>query len=268
MSDIFSLIQRNSPLILSQPHVGQNIPGKISEKLTAAAQQIPDTDWYIDQLYAPIAEDLSATVVTAKMSRYVIDLNRDPSGASLYPGQSVTELCPTTLFDGDPLYKDAQAPSEPEVQERKDLYWRPYHDALVSEIQRIKNLHGFALLYDCHSIRSVIPRFFDGRLPTMNVGTNNGQTIAPTLTSELKKTLALHHSYSSILNGRFKGGFITRNYGNPDQHIHAVQMELTQIDYMNEELPFVFDEEKAVALRPHLQAILATMLEWADGHYC
>ncbi len=264
--DRFFLSQNTSPLLLSQPHVGLEIPETIEKRLTPEAKLRPDTDWHIDRLYADMVEKLNATVLTARYSRYVIDLNRDPSGASLYPGQSVTELCPTTLFDDTPLYLENQGPDEAEIEKRRETYWQPYHEALAAEIARIKELHGYVLLYDCHSIRSVIPRFFKGRLPTLNLGTGDGVAADPRLACLLEE-VASASPYSHALNGRFKGGYITRQYGNPADHIHAVQMELAQEDYMEETPPYSYLEDRAAKLQPTLNKILNTLLDWGFATY-
>jgi N-formylglutamate deformylase len=266
MSEKYTLKQGSSPLLLSQPHVGLEIPADIFFRLTEAGKSKADTDWHIDRLYGPIATKLDATVLTANYSRYVIDLNRDTSGVSLYPGQSVTELCPTSLFDDTPLYRDGTAPDKAEIRGRQVEYWHPYHDALNREINRIKKLHGYALLFDCHSIRSVLPRFFEGRLPTLNLGTGNGSSTVPEL-EQLLEQIAANSPYSHALNGRFKGGYITRQYGNPKNNIHAVQLELAQEDYMEETPPYSYLSEKAQRLQPTLEKLLIAMLDWAQKTY-
>lgn len=266
MLDKFALAQGSSPLLLSQPHAGLEIPPDIFSRLTEAGKLKADTDWHIDRLYDAISKKLDASVLTATHSRYVIDLNRDPRGTSLYPGQSVTELCPTSLFDDAPLYLNDAGPNDAEVKKRQMNYWQPYHDALKQEIERIKGLHGYVLLFDCHSIRSVLPRFFEGRLPTLNLGTGNGSSTV----SELEKILeriAGTSPYSRALNGRFKGGYITRHYGDPGNDIHAVQLELAQEDYMEETPPFSYDEAKAHQLQPTLEKLLLAMLDWARTTY-
>ncbi|MFC4273239.1 N-formylglutamate deformylase [Sneathiella chungangensis] len=259
--DVFTLTRRASPLLLSQPHVGLEIPASIERRLTEAAKARPDTDWHIDRLYQGLAEELDATVVTARFSRYVIDLNRDPKGTSLYTGQSVTELCPTTLFDNSKLYLDGLEPDEEEIETRRGVFWQPYHDVLAEEIERIKAQHGYVLLYDCHSIRSVLPRFFEGRLPTLNIGTGDGVAADAALTGAVGK-IAHASPYSHAVNGRFKGGYITRHYGDPANNIQALQMELAQEDYMQEDAPFAYLPEKAAALQPTLKQILETLLDY------
>ena len=259
--DVFTLTRGDSPLLLSQPHVGLEIPTSIERRLTEKAKALPDTDWHINRLYRQMAEELNATVVTARFSRYVIDLNRDPGGESLYPGQSGTELCPTTLFDDSKLYLDGLEPDEEEIETRRGVFWQPYHDVLTEEIKRIKAAHGFVLLYDCHSIRSVLPRFFDGRLPTLNIGTGDGISMDPELAETVEK-IAAASLYSHALNGRFKGGYITRHYGDPANNVQALQMELAQAEYMREEAPFTYLPEKAAALQPTLKKILETKLDY------
>lgn len=266
MSNIYDLTIGNSPLILSQPHSGLMLADGMKDQLTDAALKLPDTDWHIPSVYADCAKELDATVLTACYSRYVIDLNRDPSGASLYPGQSVTELCPTGLFDNAPLYKDGLAPTEAQIGARKDQFWHPYHQQLQKQIKRIKDKYGFALLYDCHSIRSVVPRFFDGTLPDLNVGTANDNSADPALLQKLVPILE-NSPYSHVTNGRFKGGYITRHYGDPANHIHALQMEIGQKTYMDEIYPYFYRQDRAATLKPMLQNILATMIDWGLQTY-
>lgn len=259
--EAFTLTRGTSPLLLSQPHVGLEIPTSIERRLTEHAKAKPDTDWHIDRLYQAMAKELGATVVTARFSRYVIDLNRDPDGVSLYPGQSVTELCPTTLFDNSKMYLDGLEPDEEEIETRRGVFWQPYHDVLAEEIERIKSIHGYVLLYDCHSIRSVLPRFFEGRLPTLNIGTGDGSAADEELTDAVEK-IAAASPYSHAVNGRFKGGYITRHYGNSAENVQALQMELAQAEYMSEDAPFSYLPEKASALQPTLKKILETMLDY------
>ncbi len=266
MADIFDLKRGDSPLLLSQPHPGILLKDGMQAQLTDAALQLPDTDWHIPELYQEIADDLSATIITARYSRYVADLNRDPSGQSLYPGQSVTGLCPVDLFDDAPIYRDGQTPSDTEVNDRRQEFWQPYHDALQAEVDRLHAKFGYVLVYDCHSIRSIVPRFFEGILPDLNLGTADNCSADPDLVSKLGDVLEIgQHSY--IINGRFKGGYITRHYGAPDRHIHAVQMEIAQSAYMEESHPFAYDEAKASSLQPTLKHLLTAMLDWGRQTY-
>lgn len=259
--DTYRYTVGSTPLLVSMPHVGTYIPPALSARMTDKARSVPDTDWHVDRLY-DFLEGLGANVIQATHSRYVIDLNRPPDGEALYPGASNTELCPTGLFDGDPIYALGQAPDATEIRDRLARYWRPYHDRLSVELAALKQRSGIALLFDAHSIRSLVPRFFEGRLPDINLGTGGGPSAAPELAALLIEAAADADGYSSVLNGRFKGGYITRQYGRPTDHVHAVQLELSQITYMSENPPFDFREELAGQVRPHLRAIVAAMLSW------
>ena len=254
--------EHDSPLILSLPHSGTGLLDGLRRRLTELGRTLPDTDWHIDRLYA-FAENLPATSVTATFSRYVIDVNRDPAGSSLYPGQATTGLVPTTTFAGDPLYLEGEEPDAAEIEERRKSFFDPYHAALAEQIERVKARHGLALLYDCHSIKSHVPRLFAGELPTLNLGTNDGKACAPALQQALEVAMAKSH-YSHVSNARFKGGWITRHYGNPASSVHAVQMELAQSAYMHEDPPYAFDHDKAQALQPTLLTLLETMLAFGE----
>ena len=248
------------PLLVSMPHVGLHIPDDIAAGMTGLALTRGDTDWHVDILYDFLAA-LGASVVAATHSRYVVDLNRPPDGASLYPGQSTTGLCPTTTFDGGPLYKDGAEPDEAEVARRVAAYWKPYHDRLEAELARLKAAHGYALLWDAHSIRSVVPRLFEGRLPDLNIGTAGGASCDPEIAGRVVAVAESAGDYSAVLNGRFTGGYITRQYGRPDDGIHAVQLELSQRTYMDEAPPYRFRDDLAAQVRPVLHAMLDAMLE-------
>jgi N-formylglutamate amidohydrolase len=261
MTERYELKRGGSPLILSIPHCGRELSPGLAGRLTPEGRTLIDTDWWLERLY-DFGSALDATVLSARQSRYVIDLNRDPSGASLYPGQATTDLVPSTTFDGAPLYIAGQAPDAAEIAERKRLYFEPYHAALRSEIARVKAQHGLVLLYDCHSIRSVIPRLFTGELPVLNLGTNSGASCAPELQAEIVRTLEEAPAFSHVVNGRFKGGWITRHYGRPVDDIHIVQMELACRAYMQEAPPFAYDEAKAPVIRIVLLAVLMRMLRW------
>jgi formiminoglutamase len=264
-SDPIIVERRGGPLLLSMPHGGTELPDWIKPRLTQAGIDVADTDWWMDRLY-DFAGELDATVVRTKQSRYVIDVNRDPSGRSLYPGQATTELCPVQTFDGAPIYRPGKEPNDAEIAERRQRYFAPYHEALEQELMRLKATHGHALLYDCHSIRSVVPRLFDGRLPVFNIGTNSGTSCAPGLEAEIVKAFALDANFDHVLNGRFKGGWITRRYGQPKNGVHAVQLEMAQLAYMNEAPPWSFDPVKAAKVRPTLHRALNGMLAWARAN--
>jgi len=262
----FTFHQGTAPLLISMPHAGTHVPPAIAARLTPAARQVPDTDWHLPILY-DFARALGASILVATHSRYVIDLNRPPDGASLYPGQSVTGLCPVDMFDERLLYADPQdAPDLAEVATRRDAYWAPYHARLRAELDRLRAAHGVAVLWDAHSIRSVLPRFFDGRLPDLNLGTADGASCDPALAQALLHEARAASGYTAVLNGRFKGGHITRHYGEPARNIHAVQLELTQCSYMQEALPFAYLPDVARGVRPHLQRMVQAALAFARSH--
>ena len=260
----FRFHQGTRPLLISMPHVGTHVPPKLAARLTPKARQVPDTDWHLERLYDFAAKELGASVLVATHSRYVIDMNRPPDGASLYPGQSVTGLCPVDDFDNEPIYADpADVPGDEEVAARREAIWRPYHAKLAGELARIKAQHGVAVLWDAHSIRSVLPRFFEGTLPDLNLGTADGASCDPDLAAQLLAIGKEAQGYSAVLNGRFKGGHITRTYGQPAQGVHAIQLEMTQSSYMQEALPFDYLPEVAAGVQPHVRRMLEAVLAFA-----
>lgn len=245
----------SSPVILAFPHVGTFVPDDIAPQLNAEGKKLRDTDWYVDRLYAGLLP--GATTVRATFHRYAIDANRDPSGASLYPGQNTTGLVPLIDFDDQPIWKPGSEPDDAEIALRREAFHAPYHNALATEIERVRELHGIAILYDCHSIRSRCPFLFDGVLPDFNIGTDNGRTCAPEIEQAVLDVCRNAAGYTSVLNGRFRGGWTTRHYGRPESGVHAVQMELTQSSHLaTEEPPFAYDHAKANRLRVHLEEIL------------
>lgn len=259
----FKFIQGTQPLLISMPHVGTYVPPALAARLTDTARQVPDTDWHLERLYG-FAEELGASLLIATHSRYVIDLNRDPSGASLYPGQSVTGLCPVDDFDDQPLYRNPQdMPLDAEIAERRDSLWQPYHQQLQTELARLQSLHGKAVLWDAHSIRSVLPRFFDGKLPDLNLGSGNGTSCDPALSAQLLAIAESAPGHTAVLNGRFKGGYITRQYGRPAQNLHAIQLEMTQCSYMQETMPFDYLPEVAARIQPPLRRMVEAALAFA-----
>ncbi|MEY1554405.1 N-formylglutamate deformylase [Yoonia sp. R2331] len=251
-----SVVQGSGPLVLGLPHAGTFVPDDIGANLNENGERLTDTDWHIDRLYDGLLQDV--TTVKANFHRYVIDANRDPSGESLYPGQNTTTLIPLTDFDGKSIWKTP--PSTENLAARRDAFHAPYHAALAAELARVRTIHGIAILYDCHSIRSVIPHLFDGTLPDFNIGTNCGETCAPKIEAATIAICEGTCAYSSVLNGRFRGGWTTRHYGKPQTGIHAIQMELAQSAYLTDEAaPWTYDEDKAARLRPFLTNILATL---------
>lgn len=250
----------DSPIVLGLPHTGTHVPPQIEAKLNDRGRGLDDTDWHIHTLYEGLLP--GATTVRATFHRYVIDANRDPSGVSLYPGQNTTTLVPLTDFDGQDIWDTP--PTEADITERRDAFHTPYHAALEAELARVKALHGFAILYDCHSIRSHIPFLFEGVLPDFNVGTNMGATCDAQMQDGVVALCNAAEGYSSVLNGRFKGGWTTRHYGRPADGVHAIQMELAQSTYLSvEHAPWTYDAEKAERLRVHLKTILESLAAMA-----
>ncbi len=261
---LFKLCAGNRPLLISMPHVGTYIPPALQERMTADALTVPDTDWHLEALYE-FAGTLGASVIAATHSRYVVDLNRPPDNENLYPGQNTTGLCPIDTFDEVPLYRDGQVPAQREVLERRETYWRPYHQALQAELLRLRQRHGAVALWDAHSIRSVVPRFFAGRLPDLNLGTADGTSTSPALAEAVYALVQRTSGFSSVLNGRFKGGYITRQYGRPAERIHAVQLEMALRVYMEEVPPFRYDAARAATVQPALRAMLEVVLDHVEG---
>jgi formiminoglutamase len=267
--DWLTIHRGNAPLILGFPHVGTTIPPEIEARLVTPWLARKDADWWVDKLYA-FAKEMGATLVGTTLSRTVIDVNRDPSGVTLYPGQATTGLCPVEGFDGEPLYKEGRAPDDTEVARRRALWFDPYHAALEAEIARLRADHPRVVLYDCHSIRSVIPRLFDGPLPVFNLGTNSGAACAPELEQAAADLLA-ESGQPFAVNGRFKGGYVTRHHGRPETGVHALQMELACRGYMDEPIGPVFveswpcplDDARATPTRATLRALLEACLAFA-----
>ena len=251
----------SSPLIVSMPHVGTFVPHSVGRTLNDCAVRRPDTDWHLPRLYDFVAE-LGATVITANYSRYVIDVNRPPDGANLYPGRDTPKLCPTDTFDRQPLYRGGE-PSETEIARRVEKLWRPYHARLAREIDRVRAEHGVAILWDAHSIVSVLPRLFEGRLADFNLGTADNASCDPALAEALLVALRRHRRFTAVLNGRFKGGHITRTYGDPARGVQAIQLEMAQCLYMDEVSPYTFREERAREIRPILREQLEIATGWA-----
>ncbi|RKF16181.1 N-formylglutamate deformylase [Roseovarius spongiae] len=250
----------DGPVVLGLPHTGTHVPDAIGDRLNARGHALADTDWHIHRLYDGLLEGV--TLVRATFHRYVIDANRDPEGASLYPGQNTTGLVPLTDFDGEPIW-DAP-PDEAEIEARRAGFHARYHAALAAELARVRDRHGAAILYDCHSIRSRIPFLFDGVLPDFNIGTNGGTTCDARIEAAAQEICAGAAGYSCVLNGRFRGGWTTRHYGRPETGVHAIQMELAQSAYLTAEAPpWTYDPDRADALRVHLGAILTALRDMA-----
>lgn len=255
-----------SPLVLGLPHTGTDLPDAVLGALNDTGKALADTDWHIHDLYSGLVTDV--TTVRTRIHRYVIDVNRDPGGASLYPGQNTTTLCPLTDFDGRALYPPGNAPDADEIEERKKQYHAPYHAALEAALDRVKKLHGFAILFDCHSIRSQIPFLFEGTLPDFNIGTDDGRTCDPAIERLVQDHCDMAEGYVTVTNARFKGGWTTRHYGRPTQGVHAIQMELAQSTYLAaENPPWTYDAAKADRLQSHLRAILEKLSNWQEQDF-
>jgi N-formylglutamate deformylase len=253
----------SSALIVSMPHVGTFVPHSIGRGLSDCAARRPDTDWHLPRLYDFLG-DLGATVIVATHSRYVVDVNRPPDGSNLYPGRDTPRLCPVDTFQSEPLYRDGAGPDEEEVRRRVNAQWRPYHRRIESEIARVRLEHGAAILWDAHSIVSEAPRLFEGRLPDFNLGTADGDSCDPGLAEALLVSLQRHPGYSAVLNGRFKGGYITRRYGQPAEKVHAIQLEMAESTYMDESSPYGFRPDLAGKVRPILRQQLELALDWVN----
>jgi N-formylglutamate deformylase len=258
----FTLHAGTAPLLVSMPHIATHIPPELTGDFVPAVLAVQDTDWHLDQLYNFLPE-LGASVLTPSVSRYVIDLNRPPDDTPMYPGAANTELCPTRFFTGEPLYREGCAPSAAAIAARHEQYWQPYHSALTTELARIKAQHGYAILWDSHSIRSQLPWLFEGKLPDLNIGTANGDAAHPSITAAVAQVCAEQTSYTHVVNGRFKGGYITRHYGNPAQNVHAIQLEKCWSTYMQETPPFAFDASIAASIQPLLKRMMQAALDSA-----
>ncbi|MDO9092820.1 MAG: N-formylglutamate deformylase [Rubrivivax sp.] len=260
-NDTHTLHRGSTPLLISFPHVGTHIPADQQTRYTERALQVEDTDWFLDRLYA-FAADLGASLVVPRLSRYLIDLNRSSDNLPMYPGQNNTELCPTRHFTGEPIYREGQAPDEAEIRRRVAVYWQPYHDAVQAQLAHLKQTHGHAVLFDAHSIKSELPWLFEGTLPHMNVGTVKGHSCAPSLREKVAAIFSSQSAYSHVMDGRFKGGHITRHFGQPDKGVHAVQLEMCWRAYMDESPPYRWHDTHAAAVTPLLRLLVQTLATW------
>jgi N-formylglutamate deformylase len=260
-NDLFTLHQGSRPLLVSVPHSGIQIPTALQPLYSERALEVEDTDWFLGEIYAFVKE-LGASFIAPNHSRYVVDLNRPPTNTPMYTGVNNTELCPTRFFTGEAIYKQDCEPSDEQIKQRVLDYWQPYHQALQGELARLKTEHGHAILWDGHSICSELPWLFEGRLPTLSFGTVDGTSCAPSLRSALEQKTATHQRFDFVFDGRFKGGYITRQYGNPAQNIHAVQLEMVWDCYMREQRPFQLDPERTQYLLPLLRELLVSCIEW------
>jgi N-formylglutamate deformylase len=261
MDTPFRFSPGTTPLLVSVPHASRRLPASLPPRMTEAGLQVLDTDWHVDALFS-FAPEAGASFIAAGWSRYVVDLNRDPSGRPLYAGADNTEICPTTTFAREPIYLPGQEPDAAEIAGRVDAYWRPYHDKVAAELERLRDAFGHAILLDCHSIRSRLPRFFEGRLPNLNLGTADGASAAPGLRVAAHAALGRDARFTSVLDGRFKGGHITRRHGDPARGIHSLQIEITWDSYMDEDSPDRLDAARAEPLVRAMGDLVGALLEW------
>ncbi|WPC05537.1 N-formylglutamate deformylase [Pseudomonas benzenivorans] len=265
MDEVLSFSRGRVPLLISMPHAGTRLTDEVEAGLVEQARSLPDTDWHIPRLY-DFAAELGASTLAAQYSRFVIDLNRPADDTPLY-ASATTGLFPETLFDGTPLFRPGQQPSAAARADYLARIWTPYHQCLAAELARLKAEFGYALLFDAHSICSRVPRLFDGRLPDFNLGTHSGASCAPELAARLQASCARAEGYSQALNGRFKGGHITRHYGRPGEQVHAVQLELAQCNYMDEQPPYAYRSDLAAPTRAVIRDLLETLLAWGRERY-
>lgn len=259
MPEVFEYHQGHSPLLVSFPHDGVAFPSELKAGLSEVGLGNVDCDWFISKLY-PKLKKLDVSYLKAVFSRYVVDLNRSTEGELLYPGKMETGICPLTSFDGEDIYKNGDEPTEDEIQTRIGSYWRPYHNHIESELERIKSLHGYAILWDAHSIRAEVPNLFEGVLPDLNFGTDDGRSCQAQLTDKLVSQSEEYSNYSVVLNGRFKGGYITRHYGDPDNDIHAMQLEINQSTYLRPSKEPSIDNEKVNKLSELLEQLIQSLI--------
>ncbi len=257
----FTLHRGDTPLLVSVPHAGRAIPAELRDALVPRAIDVEDTDWHLDRLY-DFVRGIGASLLVPHFSRYVIDLNRPPDNAPMYPGVNNTELCPTRFFTGEPLYREGRAPDSAEIARRTQHYWQPYHRALSDELARLKAAHGHAVLFDGHSIKSRLPWLFAGQLPDLNLGTAGGTSCAPSLRDALVQVLAVQREFSHVIDGRFKGGHITRHYGDPSHGLHSVQLEMCWRCYLDESAPSQWSEAGAARVQPLLRNLIQTLRDW------
>ena len=261
MKDVARFIPGTTPVLISIPHAGTYIPPDMREAMTADAHALPDTDWHVDRLY-DFASSFGVGLLVASHSRYVVDLNRDPAGTPLYPGADNTDVVPTTTFARAPIYLPGRAPAPEETERRIGEFWQPYHDRLGAEIGALRRRFGVAVLWDAHSIPSEVPRFFAGRLPDLKLGSAMRASADPELVRRIMARLGAAPPFSAVLDGRFTGGYITRQYGRPADGVHALQLEIAQIAYMDEAPPYRYEPARAEPLRRVLRDCVAALVHW------
>ncbi|WP_196138499.1 N-formylglutamate deformylase [Aliikangiella sp. G2MR2-5] len=263
MIDVYKLSRGKFPILVSMPHNGSLIPESISNKMTESAKMSKDTDWFLDKLYN-FCTEMELSIIEPIFSRYVIDLNRSEDDENLYPGADTTGLCPTSQFDKTPIYLPGNEPTAEDIEARVEQFWRPYHNALKAELVRLKERHGRVLLFEAHSIKSEVPRFFDGVLPDFNFGDNSGKSTSHNLHKRINDWQP--EAYSKVFNQRFKGGYITREYGVPDDNMESLQLELSQATYMNED-ELSYNDERAKQVQVELRALFNNLKEYVASKF-
>lgn len=257
----YTLHRGQTALLISMPHVGTHIPDELRPRFVERALATEDTDWHLDRLYG-FAAQMGASLLIPRISRFVVDLNRPSDNKPMYAGRNNTELCPTRFFTGDPLYRPGCEPDDAEIRTRVARWWQPYHDALAAELHRLRQTHGHAVLFDAHSIKGELPWLFEGALPDMNIGTADGASCDPSLRATVAQVFSAQSAYSHVLDGRFKGGHITRHYGSPTHGVHAVQLEMSWRAYMEEKAPYAWHEQRAAAVTPLLTGLVQAFVDW------
>ena len=260
-AEVCALHCGHTPLVVSVPHAGTEIPADQQHRYTQRALAVEDTDWFLDRLYG-FAREIGASLLVPRFSRYLIDLNRPSDDTPMYEGVNNTELCPTRHFTGEPIYRPGLAPDVAEIRRRVRACWQPYHDALGAEVERLRAAHGHAVVFDGHSIKSELPWLFEGRLPHMSIGTVAGSSCAPDLHAQIAAVLTSEPRYSHVIDGRFKGGYITRRYARPADGVHTVQLEMCWRAYMEEAPPYLWHDERAAEVTPLLRRLLQTLRDW------
>jgi N-formylglutamate deformylase len=263
MTEIYRFTEGRVPVLVSMPHVGTALIPGLADRLSDAASPLGDTDWHLPELYDFLGE-LGCGMLVARHSRFVVDLNRPPDDKPLYVG-ATTGLFPDITFDGTPAYRPGTEPDAAERAQRLEAYWRPYHDKIEAELQHLVARFGKAILLDAHSIRGTVPRLFEGRLPDFNLGTADGKSCAPEIGDRSAEILGSAAGYSAVLNGKFKGGHITRHFGDPARGRHAIQLELVQETYMDVTAPYGFRPDLAAGVRLHLRRFVEALVAWANS---
>lgn len=248
------------PLLISIPHAGTFVPESIAQRFSLAGSHLADTDWHVDKLYA-FARESGASILAANYSRYVVDLNRAPDSSSLYEASPTSPVCPTLTFDGEPIYAAGMEPSAAEFSARVEQYWQPYHQRLAAELNELRERYGYALLWDAHSIASEVPSLFNGVLPEFSFGTRDDASCPRAVADQLLELVTTDGKFGAVLNGRFKGGYITLNYGRPRQGVYAVQLELSRRVYMDEAAGTGWDPQRAESAAALISQLLMRYLK-------